>query len=173
MPKTEAGSRIFTPDQQTAMKTYTQALRKSLPPDLLKAAASIVATELLHPETATVVAMGGSPLTEAQRAKIIELARTNLPMTARQIAAELGVHVNTVYNVLKPLDLTGPRGRPPALSEEQVKKVIALYLEGLSMYQIACGLKVSSETIRNILHERGVNVRHGADAQQGSKARGG
>ncbi|MBD3279759.1 MAG: hypothetical protein GF390_03540, partial [Candidatus Pacebacteria bacterium] len=130
MPKTEAGSGIFTPDQQTAMKTYTQALRKSLPPDLLEVAASIVATELRDPETATVFAMGGSPLTEAQRARIIELAKTNPSMKARQIAAELGVHVNTVYKVLKPLGLTRPRGRPPALSEKQVQEAIALYGEG-------------------------------------------
>ena len=86
--------------------------------------------------------------------KILEGYRAG--RTVYEIAGEHGIHRVTASVVLKRAGVTMRRNPP---SEEQVKEMIRLYNQGLSLQKIGDRLGFDASTVLNKLRSRGVRTR--------------
>jgi hypothetical protein len=71
------------------------------------------------------------------------------------LAAEFGIHRDTVHNILKQQGVL----RPPGVQPEDLPGAIRLYEDGWSIAQLAAALEVSPSTINRALRKAAVPIR--------------
>ena len=72
-----------------------------------------------------------------------------------KLAAQFGIHRDTVHNILKRQGVLRPRGIQP----DDMPEAIRLYEAGCSMTQVAAEFNVSPTTINRALRKAGVPIR--------------
>jgi lambda repressor-like predicted transcriptional regulator len=72
-----------------------------------------------------------------------------------KLAAEFGVHRDTVHNILERQGVLRPRG----LQSDELLEAIGLYEDGWSLARLAVEFNVSSSTVNRALRQAGVQVR--------------
>ncbi|MGH9210971.1 MAG: helix-turn-helix domain-containing protein [Acidimicrobiales bacterium] len=73
----------------------------------------------------------------------------------RKLAAEFGVHRDTVHNILERQGVLRPRGLQPG----ELLEAIRLYGDGWSLDRLATEFDVSPSTVNRALRQAGVPVR--------------
>jgi transposase-like protein len=73
----------------------------------------------------------------------------------KQLAAQFGIHRDTVHNILKRQGAL----RPPGIEPGELPEVVRLYGEGWSMARLAAEFDVSPSTVNRALRKAGAPIR--------------
>jgi DNA invertase Pin-like site-specific DNA recombinase len=93
---------------------------------------------------------GNYPLTEAKKAKMVEMYMANIPVT--EIAKELSIHASTVHRNLnklgvKEVDVTKRKASAHRLTDEQKAKIVEMYKAGAKIDDITEAVGCSRPTM--------------------------